>query len=306
MPSKAPPENDSLISFPRIPTSEPESDLSRNPHILETDDTTLDELLADLGPEDQWTLNSDDPKDIQKLLDEARTALPSDAPTSGAKISDEEVSGPGKDKYNFLTRDLDMSVFSTNDEDWEVDNEPNDKPTKEVRLENELHEVDDIIARALDEVNLEKDNSLPERDRQGGDEDSKFNLLSTPSTPPEPTQKFISFESDIAARMSALRTHSQPNALNLPSTPKTITDSLGLPSAPTSKPTDKLLPTLQKKFTDEEVDSWCIICQDDATVKCLGCDGDLYCADCWKEGHMGPDVGWEEKGHKWAKWRKAN
>lgn len=84
------------------------------------------------------------------------------------------------------------------------------------------------------------------------------------------------------------------------------TNVLGLPSAPTFKPADKPVKGIMKKFADEEVDTWCIICQDDATVKCLGCDGDLYCATCWKEGHMGPDVGYEEKMHKWTKYKKPN
>jgi hypothetical protein len=84
------------------------------------------------------------------------------------------------------------------------------------------------------------------------------------------------------------------------------TNDLGLPSAPTFKPLDKPVKGVMKKYTDEEVESWCIICQDDATVKCLGCDGDLYCASCWKEGHMGLDVGWEERRHKWTKYKKPN
>jgi hypothetical protein len=84
------------------------------------------------------------------------------------------------------------------------------------------------------------------------------------------------------------------------------TNSLGLPAVPTFKPADKPIKGVMKKYTDEEVNSWCIICQDDATVKCLGCDGDLYCAGCWKEGHMGPDVGFEERRHKWTKYRKPN
>jgi hypothetical protein len=59
-----------------------------------------------------------------------------------------------------------------------------------------------------------------------------------------------------------------------------------------------------KKYTNEEIETWCIICQDDATVECVGCDGDLYCAKCWKEGHIGPDVGWEERRHEWLKYKK--
>lgn len=101
------------------------------------------------------------------------------------------------------------------------------------------------------------------------------------------------------------------DSLGLPAAPTTITDSLGLPSAPTttlsksaSKPTSKKIP---------EVETWCCICTDDAAVICYGClpteegskDGELYCARCWKEVHLGPEVpkGAEERGHAWEKWR---
>ncbi|MBN6743311.1 hypothetical protein JKG47_23190, partial [Acidithiobacillus sp. MC6.1] len=55
------------------------------------DDKTLDGLLAELGPDDQWKLNPDDPDDIQMLLDEAKLALPSDDP--GSKTSPEGEEG---------------------------------------------------------------------------------------------------------------------------------------------------------------------------------------------------------------------
>jgi hypothetical protein len=84
-----------------------------------------------------------------------------------------------------------------------------------------------------------------------------------------------------------------------------------LPSVPSTKPSSKgpLLPSVPKSGkpgtgaskgaqSDANVDDWCIICCDDATLRCVGCDGDLYCAKCWKEGHTGPDVGREERSHK--------
>jgi hypothetical protein len=278
-----------------------------------TDDQTLEELLADLGPEDQWKLDPDDPEDVRKLLDEARAALPSDeviaskrAEGDGKEEKDEEEKDTGK---GYLTRDLDMSVFTS-----EVE-EPEDGKDKEggEGLEGESREIQDIVRKLMDEVAVERgsgeeetiENKSGQRDISDEDTGAGFSLPSAPSTHPTPTQEDTDFTNDITSRLAALSTSNSP--LNLPSAPTTITDSMGLPSAPTFKPSSKPTVELKKKvYSDEEIDSWCIICQDDATVKCLGCGGDLYCASCWKEGHMGPDVGYEEKMHKWTKYRKPN
>ena len=83
---------------------------------------------------------------------------------------------------------------------------------------------------------------------------------------------------------------------------------LDLPSAPTTAPQniEKGGQTTQRRlskydlsnYTDAEIETWCTICNDDATLMCKGCDDDLYCTRCWQEGHRVDSAGQEERSHK--------
>ncbi|KAK4245914.1 hypothetical protein C7999DRAFT_15931 [Corynascus novoguineensis] len=139
----------------------------------------------------------------------------------------------------------------------------------------------------------------------GDGEEPSFTLPAVPSQLPEGAPTITThndeddFEKDISARLASLR--------GLGS----LDDALGLPSAPTFRPQDYdpssshggrgslLRPS--GRYTDEDQKTWCVACLEDATVRCAGCDGDVYCARCWKEMHVGPSAGFEERGHQWER-----
>lgn len=289
------------------------------------DDKTLDELLADLGSDDQWNLDPGDPMDVRMLLDAARHATSSSKRSDDGSVGDGEAtkakrrgtSQAAEDERwskNALGKDIDFSVFRNSDDEADGSVEGGSKATRKDAKHDPKREdaeedeaADEIVRQMLDEVRLEpktppravspppKKSSSPVI--SAGHEDAEFSLPSAPtalpSPPAESSRKSADFDSDIAARLAALSTN-----------------DLGLPSAPKFKPSDnkkKETKAEVKKpgYTDEDIDSWCVICQDDATVRCRGCEGDLYCASCWKEGHIGPDAGMDEKTHKWTKYQKS-
>lgn len=114
--------------------------------------------------------------------------------------------------------------------------------------------------------------------------------------PPETSSSTTTFEASIANRLAALK---GPGHKPLP------TDALGLPSAPTSQPEDVPGGLLRPRsgYTDADQRTWCVVCLEDGTIRCLDCEegGEVYCARCWREMHVGPAAGYDERGHQWVK-----
>lgn len=224
---------------------------------------TVEELLADLGPEEQWQLDQDEGNQIQVLLDEAKRALPVD-----------------EDKHAGHEESTDKPELAPPKQDQEKDG----RESRRISIASSANDEEEAavqLQRIFDELSVEQF-SPP------SNANSK-----EPRPKPEPTSPKPSAQ--------------EPNQLGLPSVP------LDLPSAPTginSTPPSSVI-AKSESYTDAEIDSWCIICCDNALVRCTGCAGDLYCWGCWKEGHTGEEAAIEDKGHNWAgvgnwKGRKGN
>ncbi|CAG9936548.1 unnamed protein product [Clonostachys rosea f. rosea IK726] len=241
-----------------------------------TDDRTLEELLGDVGPDDEPVeppLEPDDAK-VKALLEELSHSIPQDESSESKKTH-----------------------AAQGDSDDDSDGE---------KMTNE---VDDVIARFRDEIEVEAaqgskddDNQMDTGQEQQDSSDEGDNRqtsgaaadLELPSVPQDlaaPDQVPSSAPSsntldDITARLSALRASS-------------ASPSFDLPSVPTSKPAKE--PNRLKsstKYTDDDMSSWCTVCLEDATLKCLGCDDDPYCVRCWREMHLGPTAAFDDRDHK--------
>ncbi|ORX36158.1 hypothetical protein BD324DRAFT_630410 [Kockovaella imperatae] len=157
---------------------------------------------------------------------------------------------------------------------------PRDGQAGEEEVANDDGETEEeILARALAEAALEKD-QLPSDDPHETISNTSFAFPSLPShipvdEDPEPGPE-VNIDDDTRKRMDLL---------------------LGL-SGPAQKPGQASLPAVPKRAPgqgwnlpgyndarDDDLESWCCICNKDAELVCLGCDSDLYCAACWTDGH---------------------
>ena len=208
---------------------------------------TLDELLADLAAdEDHYALNPNEFTEAEELLAEARRTLPTD----GDQAAHSQYSDPRLEAEPTASR-------SGGVDDGGLDEKEHDDDA----------EADSFLQEILDEVALQKDQNEP----------SKTTQLSSPDaeTTAAPDQGLPGSKTSQGAEDSQLLFPSAPTHMPPPISPSS---ELSLPSAPKAAP--RAQPKKKAKYTDAEIESWCIICLADATVRCLGCAGDLYCNVC--------------------------
>ncbi|OQN97197.1 hypothetical protein B0A48_16738 [Cryoendolithus antarcticus] len=235
---------------------------------------TRDDVATD--PNTNWQ-HGDNDQSIDDLLAELETneqaTLDPDDPDDVAKLLREaSLALPTNDESTSTPHPTDG--INTGPSNIAVDRETDD-PEAEDREDDGA--ADDYVQRLLAE--LEVESKYPETPLIS----QKSREASVPNAnddqPPSPP----SYEdSELQARFNSL-------SLDLPSTPSSA--PVAKPKKPTPKPKSGA-----PKYTDEDIDSWCCICNEDGQVRCLGCEGDVYCQKCWGEGH-GTGVG-QERGHK--------
>ncbi|KAF4833182.1 Abscission/NoCut checkpoint regulator [Colletotrichum tropicale] len=257
---------------------------------LETDDQTLEDLLSDedLGSQEQWNF---DPKaesaKVNALLEELSKASPAQhAPDStddgndGGKARDADDSD-GEE----MTKEVETLLSQALD-DARLNTQPEDVPDPPSKHQGAAYEAgEDQQGDGDPDFSLPSVPSTiaaPKSDKV--DDDGSLSLPSVPSGQP----KHEDLDDDLAARMAAL------GGLGAPSE-----GGMGLPSVPTFQPADRAVKRLTSKagYTDEDADTWCTVCLEDATLQCLGCE-DVYCARCWHEMHVGPAAAFDDRTHK--------
>ncbi len=263
----------------------------------EEDDRTVEELLAELGPEDQWNIGKGEEDEVGRLLREARESLPVQQTTSRKDVKSNEHEA--KDSGNAdAAQDKRRETGSDDggDEDQEESEADDHKDEREAAEypEQIMAEINIERRYATEESHSEDNEQYPRTEQNPQNQESA-------SSP----QKPLPLAEDAVQDDFSLPT--VPTAIPTPAAPAKQTFSTNLPSAPTTLPskTTSVPSSKPAQFSDIEIESWCCICSDDATIRCHGCDEDLYCALCWREGHTGPDAGFEERGHRWEKYRKT-
>lgn len=298
----------------------------------EEDERSLEELMGQLGDRGAWDVERGEERDIGSLVRDVRRILPEvEKSMDGGSRGNAERwgkgrsnnGGAGEETTDWENVQVDIGSagvkISKDEEGEEHDVDGEKKMTED-------EETEDLISRIMAELEINKkygdvdvdvdvDEPPPHEDHPDPEPHQEESPDSQPHPPPKQQPESPPPPSSNPPPLSlpsAPKDHPQDSlddaltarfaSLSKPSPPQS--NDLNLPSAPSFAPGKKPT-TVAAAFTDEEIDSWCIICCDDATLKCLGCDGDLYCQNCWMEGHRGESAGLEERRHKAVIFKKG-
>lgn len=283
-PTDGPPSPGNAPALPRPDATDPEAPprSGRTPHhadydgLLETDDGFLEDLLRGEDTETVPDLPLDARADLDALRELARqfAELGKAQDAEGKDDDDSDGEGMRRDAEDIVSEAL-AAARSDPEETAPVPvamDGSGDPRTETDTPRNPAEEANPAL-------------TLP----------SVPTDLPSPTTPlPQNPPSTGDFEDDMARRMAALKNFKPAQAAS---------DSLDLPSVPTFHPSDKVAAEKAKSagrvgFTDDDTKTWCVVCLEDGTLICPGCDEDVYCSRCWHEMHRGPSAGYDETLHE--------
>ena len=162
-----------------------------------------------------------------------------------------------------------------------------DAPTSHAAAEdNDAAEAASLLEQLQDILTLEggmSGDAPASDDEDDGDDGAKVErilqqaLASAPAPEPTPAAAVPSFPSAPKPALPLKRSL----AARLPAAPTT---------QPGSRPAPPSRPPPPEPEPEEDLSKWCCICTADAVCYCHECDGDAYCARCWREGHAETDL----------------
>lgn len=250
--------------------------------MFSTDDQTLEELLGDVSLEEKNPAVEPSDEQVKALLEELSQAVPKD--------------DADEDKHDNKADDSDDS------DGEQMQTKVNDILAK---FQDEA-EIEATLGKEDDEADSTEEQQQQQQRQAEGHQDTDLALPSLPSNLDElptlsPRRASAKADiDDITARIAALRA---------PAAGEEEEDAFSLPSVPSSKPSAGDAPvkrlTSKTDYTDDDIDGWCTVCLDDATLRCLGCDDDPYCTRCWREMHIGPAAAFDDRSHKAVQFTRA-
>ncbi|KAG0638612.1 hypothetical protein HOY80DRAFT_146865 [Tuber brumale] len=227
-------------------------------------------------------------KEYEDILSESKTQEIFNALSSNQDFWDTEDLHEEMDEVDLLLAEAKAYIPSPSGAPKDINGAKNTPPEDLSVLPDWLHsdtlhpvatteeeEEANILQQIRDEIDFERANGI-----------------TTPPGPPPPPEPAEPGEAAPEVDESLFKRFEALGGLELPTVPKV---------EPGAKP--KPHPTVVRPG-DDETDTWCCICNDDAEYKCSGCENDIYCASCLYESHTGPDAGYEERRHKWTKYTK--
>lgn len=296
----------------------------------EIDDQALDELLE--GLHDDLNLQEDVPAeediDIHAIANNNNNYYYDD--DDGIIENDEHKV---QKLLSELTPKPNNNSFAADDDDDDDDSDGEAMAKETNRILNQVHDEINLSSRPTDDKDNTNDDdpfSLPSP--PSGTRTPTFTSTSQPTSPKqEPSLTLPTVPSSsggnqvpviddipsLTARLSHLRsTPIKTDAFGLPSVPTTTlilpadssfsfpppSASAGGPGLSSTKYQTKSTRGWvgrNESYTDEDTKKWCKVCLEDATIRCEGCEDEGYCGRCWREMHVGPAAGWEERGHRW-------